>query len=543
MTAVAATDVPAAPNPSSDPPPAADGSDVTGRDRLFRNVAASWLGHAVFIIAGFIMPRQIDRYVGQAGLGTWDFGWTAVNYFFLTQIGVGVAVNRYVARLRASGDVDGLTRTVSAAMQLQFAAAAIVVVLTAVSAAFLPQLFGDRLGDERSTAAFVIGLLGASVAVRMAFQVFNGVVTGCHRWDLHNLLNGAAYGVTVAGMLAALTLGGGLIAISAVYLAGTIVNEIARAVLAYRVCPELRLRLRDVRWQDMRPLIAFGAKITSIDAVKIVVGQLTGMLVLSQVGVATLAVYSRLTALLRQAEMIVYKFSLPLTPTVSSLQGIGRQADVCELYTAGTRVAAFVVWPMLIGLGFAGDAILELWMGPRYDRHVVLTWMAFGALFPFSQQPLEMILVGLNRHGRFAVVSILAAIATFIGSVITLRWLHWDLLGLAGVGLVVTNAEMAWICVNTCRRLSMPLRDYFVKAYRAPLACNLPFALALAGLQRFVPDRPVVRLAMAAAAGLLILGPLYWRQVLPVEARSRVVAVLKTRLTLLRPRTAAGPTA
>src|SRR6185312_6131153 len=75
--------------------------DSSGRDRLAWNAMASWAGHFVFIVAGFVMPRQIDRHLGQVGLGIWDFGWTAVNYFILAQIGVGVSVNRYVARYRA----------------------------------------------------------------------------------------------------------------------------------------------------------------------------------------------------------------------------------------------------------------------------------------------------------------------------------------------------------------------------------------------------------------------------------------------------------
>jgi len=43
--------------------------DRTGQDRMFRNVIASWAGHLVFIIAGFVMPRQIDQTIGQVGLG------------------------------------------------------------------------------------------------------------------------------------------------------------------------------------------------------------------------------------------------------------------------------------------------------------------------------------------------------------------------------------------------------------------------------------------------------------------------------------------
>ena len=94
----------------------AGADDLSGRDRLAWNVAASWAGHFVFIVAGFIMPRQIDRHVGQVGLGVWDFGWTAVNYFFLAQIGVGVSVNRYVARYRSAQDREGLNRMISSVM-------------------------------------------------------------------------------------------------------------------------------------------------------------------------------------------------------------------------------------------------------------------------------------------------------------------------------------------------------------------------------------------------------------------------------------------
>jgi O-antigen/teichoic acid export membrane protein len=517
----------AEPRPAAPAPPA---RDLTGRDRMVWNVFASWAGHAVFLAAGFIMPRQIDHHIGQIGLGVWDFGWAAVNYFFLAQIGVGVAINRYVAKHRAVGDVDGLTRMISAAMMLQLAAAAIVLLLTAVSAAWLPGLFRERLGGELVVGQQVIALLGLSVAVRMAFQVFNGVVTGCHRWDLHNLLNCIAYALTVAVMIYALSNGSGLVAISAIYLAGAVVNELARMLLAYRVCPELHIALLQVRWVDAQPLLAFGAKLSSIDAVKIVVAQLTGMLVLSQIGVATLAMYSRLSALVRHTETMLYKFSFPLTPTVSSLQGSGRDAEVRELFVSGTRTAAYIAWPMLLGLAIAGDAILELWMGPRYDQHVVLAWMAAASMFPLTQQPLEMILVGLNLHGRFAMFSIVGSIVGFIGSVVALRWLGWELLGLAGIGLIVANVESLWIAVNTCRRLSIPVREYFVGAYRGPLVCVLPFVVVLALIRLVVPDAPLVRLLLSIVLGAAVLLPLYWRRLLSPEQRELILKRLNRRV-------------
>jgi O-antigen/teichoic acid export membrane protein len=509
-------------------------ADLTGRDRLVWNVAASWAGHLVFIVAGFIMPRQIDQHVGQMGLGVWDFGWTAVNYFFLAQIGVGVSVNRYVAQHRAVGDVEGLERTISAAMALQLAAAGVVLVLTAASAIWLPLLFRERLGDELTAARSVIALLGLSTVIRMAFQVFNGVVTGCHRWDLHNLLNSGAYALTVVAMLVTLSLGGGLAAISGVYLVGALVNEVARLGLAYWVCPELRISLRRVRWADARPLVAFGAKLTSIDTVKIIVGQLTGMLVLGQIGVGTLAVYSRLLALIRQTETITYKFSLPLTPTASSLQGSGHGVAVQKLFTDSTRIAACLVWPILIGFAISGDAILDLWMGPRYAQSGLLAFMAIASMFPLSQQPLEMILVGLNLHGRFAAFTIVGSILGLIGSIVAVHWWHWELLGIAGVGLVVLNVEALWIVVNTCRRLAIPLREYFVGSYGEAILCCLPFAAGLALVRFAVPDNSFARLGVSLIVGPCILGPLYWRRLLPGEVRERVLKTAKGRVAALR---------
>ena len=93
----------------------------------------------VFIIAGFVMPRQIDQTIGQVGLGVWDFGWTAVSYFYLAQIGVGVSINRYVA-LPGRTNAEGLSRLISSAFLLQSTAAMVVLGLTALSVKISPVL-------------------------------------------------------------------------------------------------------------------------------------------------------------------------------------------------------------------------------------------------------------------------------------------------------------------------------------------------------------------------------------------------------------------
>src|SRR5262245_44350187 len=203
------------------------------------------------------------------------------------------------------------------------------------------------------------------------------------------------------------------------------------------------------------------------------------MLVLSQIGIGALAVYSRLGALIRHTDNILAKYSLPLTPTASSLEGSGQHDEVRELLISSTRFAAYLIWPILLTFAIVGDDVLQLWMGPRYDPTWVLTLMAVGSMFPIGQQPIFMILVGLNLHGRYGVTRTVGAILGLTASVLALRLFHVDLLGLVAVGVAMTNGVAFVVAIDTCRRLKIPVREYFARAYGGPLACAVPFAAGL----------------------------------------------------------------
>jgi hypothetical protein len=161
--------------------------------------------------------------------------------------------------------------------------------------------------------------------------------------------------------------------------------------------------------------------------------------------------------------------------------------------------------------------------------------MAIASMFPLSQQPLEMILVGLNLHGRYAAFTIIGSILGLIGSVVAVHWWGWQLLGLAGVGLVVANVDALWIVVNTCHRLSIPVKDYFVGAYRSPILCCLPFVAGLVLVRVAVPDNPLARLLLSVVVGGGILVPLYWTRILDADMRDRVRKAVKDRMTAWRP--------
>ena len=137
--------------------------DLTGRDRMAKNVLASWAGHFVFLIAGFILPRLMDRSLGQAALGVWDFAWSVVAYFGLVHAGIGSSVSRYVAQYRAKGDVEGLRCAVSSVWCVLLVAAVLIAALSVATSALIPRIAGDRLGAFASEAGWVVLLLGVAM--------------------------------------------------------------------------------------------------------------------------------------------------------------------------------------------------------------------------------------------------------------------------------------------------------------------------------------------------------------------------------------------
>lgn len=515
---------------SDDTLPAKPKADASGRDRLAYNVLASWGGHLVFIVAGFAMPRLIDSHLGQASLGIWDFGWSIVSYFVLAQVGVGSSVNRYVAKYRSVHDVEGLRRTVSSVNVIQMGATLLVLSITAFLTYYLPIFFGARLGVEAAAARWVIALLGASVATQMAFNVFGGVLTGCHRWDVHNAVNSGAYAVIAAGMAGALLLGGGLRELSFVYLVGTFGGEIVRMRMAYRICPELRIDPKLATLADIRMLFAFGGKTIVDNLARLLLTQANSLLVASHLGPAALAVYARPGALVRHMDVLVNKFALILSPASSSLKSNQRHDELRELFLQSTRFAAFMATPGTIFLAIIGGSVLQVWMGPRYHASALMALFAIGNYLPLTQRPAQQVLTGLNLHGRVGWASFAVALVGVAAAVIALGTFQVDLFG-AALALVIpyTLGNGLFILIYACRQLEIPFGVYFKRVFAAPLLSGIPLALALGAVRLTLGHRPLAAMLVGLVVAAAIMVPVYWQFVLPERMRRKILNKLLRR--------------
>lgn len=495
--------------------------DLTGRDHLARNVLAGWGAYFVIAVAGFLAPRVMDRRLGQETVGIWDFGWSLVTYLGLTALGVGSSVNRNVAHYRAAGDTEGLSRVVSSATVINGASGAAALLLTGIFVWALPRMLRADLADRMGEARLVVLILGGTIALSLSLQAFQGVLVGCHRFDITNAITAGFEVTSSVAIVVVLLSGGGLVAAATVCIIAALGSEVMRLYWAHRVCPELRVRWSSARWAEMKRLFRFGLK-TMVEGLSgLLLIQANKLLVGGSLGLAELAVFTRPLALIRIVESFGSRLANVLPPTASSLQRTGRDDELRQLVLSSTRLGVATVLPMSLVLAILGDPIMLLWMGRHYTPGAFLVVLVLGAAGPLALRPVVTILQGLDRHGRPALATLVAAATSTVLGLANASLLHWGLLGAAlgiALPLVGLTVFLAWYA---CQQFRIRPGEFFRESFRPPLLCAAPFALILAASRYAFHGAPALAISVGVLVGGALLLPLSWRIVLPEEMRGQ----------------------
>lgn len=500
--------------------------DMTGRSRFSRNVVFAWGGYLVNVVAGFVMPRLISDRLGQTTLGMWDFAWSIVSYFGLVQLGLSASVDRYVARYRAVGDNEGLSRSVSTIGLFLKLAGGLALVLAISTAWWVLPLFEERLGDELNAGRLVVLFLGGEIAFSVMFTVYTGVVVGCHRWDIHNIVSAICYAVTTAGMIIVLMAGQGLPALACVHCLVLTFGEIARMKIARRVCPELVIDYRKASWTTWAEQARFSAKSLIPRIAVLLSNQTLSILVATFLGPAALAIYCRPRSLLDRVRTFAAKFGYILIPTASSLQAKADHALLQTTFKEATYTIACLVMPGVVALVVFGDDVIRFWMGDAYVYKGLMTVLVLGAFPTWVQEPIWGVVAGMNKHGRIAWAKLAGACCCAGFLWVGLAGFEWGLLGAAFCFAVPQVAVDGFVTpLIACRRLDVSLRSYYYRTFVKPLFYVGPFAGCLVLARVLLPLAPWQALA-TATVGAAVLALVYWTRVLPGPLRSKIVRSL-----------------
>lgn len=501
--------------------------DPTGRKRLTWNVTVAWGSQLITIALGFIMPRLVDEQLGQASLGIWDFAWAVTSYITLVNFGVGSNAARYVAQFVIDRDVDRLCRIVSSAHCIQVLISIAVLLATIIVVSSLDIWLPASMSQAASEAAPVILLLGAALTTEMLFDAWRGVLTGVHRWDVHNGINTLHHVLSSAGMVIALLGGTGLTGMAAVYCASAIFSELMRWRAARRYCPEARIRPDLVNREDVRLVSIFGLKNVLAMAGPLIVQQTVSVLITLRLGPALLAVFARPAALVRHMETFIYKFAFVLMPMAGSVQAQGDPRELRTFAVNMSEVGWMLAVPGGVFLMLFGPGLISLWMGEAYVSEPAIMALACGGMLATANRPAYRILFGLDRHGFASIASIF-----IYGGVLAIGiplMMHGDA-GLLTAAMIYVAGDVLFSLVlvpqQLARAIDTSLPDLLWQSAKRPIAVGVVSGSCLLGIRQFGTDDPLITTAVAACVHGFVTVSLYWVWVLPQTLKRKILDML-----------------
>ena len=329
-----------------------------------KNVAATWLGLAVHAVVGFFLSPFILHRLGDGAFSVWILVFALTGYFGLLDLGIRSAVVKYTAKLTALHDTDQLSRNLSTSLAFYGFIAIVVMLVTAIGAAYLHLFF--KISPELIHSAQILFLLsGVSVAFAFPLTVFAGVLEGLQKFSSLQLSQIGVSLLRAVVIVIALMCGGGLLTIGVITVATSLLSYLIFMWMAMRVFPT-RLRWANVDIRSFRTMARYGLFAFAILAAEKLRFQCDAAVIGAVLSASAITMFSIGSKLVEYSSYAVRGMSQIFTPMSSHFHASGDLGRLRRAFITGNRVCALITFPLCVILVILGKPIIAAWVGVRY---------------------------------------------------------------------------------------------------------------------------------------------------------------------------------
>jgi O-antigen/teichoic acid export membrane protein len=421
---------------------------------IFRNVSWNYLVTGTELLIGiFMLPFNV-AHLGQSTYGLWVLAASIPVYFSMFDMGYGVALVRFAAKYRAERNSKALNEVASTMFYLFSGLGLLTFALAIVLSLNLEHLF-NLTEVQASTGRAVFLFISAYVALGLPFSVFGGIVNGFQRMYLNGVV-AFVTAITVATVnVVVLLMGYGLVELVAATTSVRMLSYLAYALNAYRVFPELHIRLRHFSQSRLREVTGFSVFILLIDLANKLNYSTDTIVIGAFLGTASVAVWAVAQRLIEIVQRITDQLNSVLFPVVVDTSTIQQHEKLQNILLQGTRLSLAMVVPLAITLAFLADPLIAAWVGPGFAGSVsIIHVLSIAVSLRVGTATSSMLLKGSGRHKILAISNIAMALSNLGLSILLVRW--YGLLGVAiGTLLPMIVTSTLVVFPAACRRVQL----------------------------------------------------------------------------------------
>jgi O-antigen/teichoic acid export membrane protein len=466
---------------------------------IARNVIWNWAGVVTSMAAGFVVAPFLVRRLGETTYGLWILMASLNGYFGLLDLGLRASVGRYIAFHRAKNDQEGVNTILSTALGVLSGVALLGLLLTAGVMMVFFHLF-EVPPDQVAATRLALFIVGLNLAAMLPLNVFDATLWGFQRFDALNATDIVMVMIRTVLTFWLIGQGHGLVTLALLTLLLTLAGAGAKAVIGFRLNPELRLGPTHVRAWAVRRLYGYGLWNVLLSVARMALPKLNPIIIGSKMSVALVTPFAIASRLQEYATSIVSSSAGVLTPVATAFHAEEKHSQQQKLFVLGGKYCLALALFFCMLFLFLGRPFLTLWMGPTFaSSAILLTILAIGELIPMSQYATNSLVLGMSRHKTLALMALIENVLA-VGLILLLL----GPLGLAGVclGVALAGAIFRGIgpLVFGCRLVRISIWEYVRRAILPSVTAVALPTIALASIAHWQP--PCSWLSLILEAGL-----------------------------------------
>ena len=453
---------------------------------IIKNVSSSWFALGVNIVVGVFLSPFILHRLGDTAFGLWVLIFSVTGYYGIFDFGIRSSIIRYVSKYTATHDVEEVNGLVNTAMFSYSCVGIVSLLLTLAGCLYIDRLFKIP-ADFHATAAWLLFIVGTSVALGFPLGIFGGMLEGLQKFYIINWTNVAFSGVIRAVLIVLyLSRGYGLLTVAMITVGLPIISSLVRAVIALQSLP-ITFRWKYVDRNSFRHM----ANYSGVTFMIIVAARLRlktdAMVIGTFLSSAAITYFYAGSRLVDYAGELVSCLAQIFVPMSSQSDAAGNMDRLRKIFIVGNRACAFTIFPITVFFIILGKSIIGVWLGQKYvaQAYPVLIILILAHTIMLMQSASGRILFGMSKHGKLAVVSLIEGVANLALSILLIRpfGIMGDALGTAIPLLGTYVLFMPW---HLCNRLKVRMWTYLRQAYQFPFLLCVPLAIVLVLLHRWV---------------------------------------------------------
>ncbi len=347
-----------------------------GLRRILLNTISCYGRNFVEIATLLVLTPFILETVGKQAYGLWALVSAWVGLLALVDLGLGIAVVKFVADARGRGDRDGVRALVGTIFWTYAGLGTVLFLLATLSLLFFNQLF-DIPEARRTSARAALFLLATRSALCLPLGAFQGVLVGFQKANIANVYRTVALMLYFGSVLVLLGRFPDIRVLAAINLGLGILSTGAMLAHARATLPEVRLH---PRWFDLsliRHVFTHSMFFMIFQIAALVGTRIDSVLIQSMLNLELVAVYSIALGLATNAYLFCIQAARALTPVLAELHGAGESDRIRRVWQTGTKHSVAFAMPLLLGLAILADALIVAWTGPEYRlAAAALQWLA-----------------------------------------------------------------------------------------------------------------------------------------------------------------------